>query len=401
MSKSFLDCLGLLVDIDVQRYARHISLPQVGFEGQRNLSQSRVLVVGAGGLGSPVLLYLAAAGIGHIGIIDDDCVDLSNLQRQVLHSTATVGQLKVESASNRLLELNPDLKVTTYGVRLAPENIESILDAGWDVVIDGTDNLPTRYLLDDACFLKNIPWVYGSIYRFEGQISVFNYQQGPCYRDLFSEVPPPQSVPSCEEGGVLGVLPGVIGSLQANEAIKIILGLGEVLNGRLLLYDAELMNFQTLSFTHNSERETIHNLSLSTAMFNDDAWCMGLTGMGDVDEGETSSDGMMFKSISMNDFIKRRDTGWAPFILDVRSDGEYLQARTASSDLQIDHESVLTVTDSIPKDREVVLLCRSGMRSQMAAMYLIQAGYDGSFLYNLEGGIMAWQSLRPEEIILG
>ncbi len=401
MFKSFLDGLGLLVDIDVQRYARHISLPQVGLEGQLNLNQSRVLVVGAGGLGSPALLYLAAAGIGHIGIVDDDSVDISNLQRQVLHSTATIGQPKVESASSRLLELNPGLKVTTYCVRLAPENIESILDSGWDVVIDGTDNLPTRYLIDDACFLKNIPWVYGSIYRFEGQISVFNYRQGPCYRDLFSELPPPQSVPSCEEGGVLGVLPGVIGSLQANEAIKVILGLGEVLNGRLLLYDAELMTFQTLKFTHNSERETIRDLSLSTAMFNDDAWCMKLTGMGDVDEGDTFSDGMMFKSISVNEFIKRRDTGWAPFILDVRSDVEYQQARAASSDLQIEHEAVVTMTESIPKDREVVLLCRSGMRSQMAAMYLIQAGYDGSFLYNLEGGIMAWQSVRPDEIIHG
>ncbi|RPG71215.1 MAG: molybdopterin-synthase adenylyltransferase MoeB [Euryarchaeota archaeon TMED99] len=401
MSESCLDGLGLLVDIDVQRYARHISLPQVGLEGQRKLNQSRVLVIGAGGLGSPALLYLAAAGIGHIGVVDDDVVDLSNLQRQVIHSTATIGQLKVESASNRLLELNPGLTVSTYGVRLSPENIESILAEGWDVVIDGTDNLPTRYLLDDACFLKNIPWVYGSIYRFEGQVSVFNFKQGPCYRDLFSEVPPPQSVPSCEQGGVLGVLPGVIGSLQANEAIKIILGLGEVLNGRLLLYDAESMNFQTLRFSHNSERETIHDLSLSAAMFDDDAWCMRLTGVGDVDEGDTSSNEMMFKSISMKEFAKRRDTGWTPFILDVRSTAEYEQAHTASTDLQIDHESVASMVESIPKDREVVVLCRSGMRSQMAAMYLIQAGYDGSFLYNLEGGIMAWQSVRPDEIIHG
>ena len=401
MSESCLDGLGLLVDIDVQRYARHISLPQVGLDGQRNLIRSRVLVVGAGGLGSPALLYLAAAGIGHIGIVDDDSVDLSNLQRQVIHSTATIGQLKVESASNRLLELNPGLKVSTYGVRLSPQNIESILKEGWDVVIDGTDNLPTRYLLDDACFLQKLPWVYGSIYRFEGQVSVFNFQQGPCYRDLFSEVPPPQSVPSCEQGGVLGVLPGVIGSLQANEAIKIILGFGEVLNGRLLLYDAESMNFQTLRFSHNSEREAVRDLSLSTAMFDDDAWCMGVTGLGDVDEGDTSSNETMFKSISMNEFAKRRDTGWAPFILDVRSKAEYEQVRTASIDLQIEHESVVSMVESIPKDREVVVLCRSGMRSQMAAMYLIQAGYDGSFLYNLEGGILAWHSVRPDEIIHG
>lgn len=401
MSESCLDGLGLLVDIDVQRYARHISLPQVGLEGQRILNQSSVLVVGAGGLGSPVLLYLAAAGIGHIGIVDDDCVDLSNLQRQVIHSTATVGQTKVESARNRLLELNPGLKVSAYSVRLDPENVESILAEGWDVVVDGTDNLPTRYLLDDACYLQNIPWVYGSIYRFEGQVSVFNFQQGPCYRDLFSEVPPPQSVPSCEEGGVLGVLPGVIGSLQANEAIKIILKLGKVLNGRLLLYDAESMDFQTLRFSHNLEREKVRDLSRSIAMFDDDDWCMRLTGMGDIDEGDTSGNDLMFNSISMNEFIKRRDTGWSPFILDVRSDAEYEQARAASSDLQIEHESVVSMAESIPKDREVVVLCRSGMRSQMAAMYLIQAGYDGSFLYNLEGGIIAWQSVRPDEIIYG
>ena len=399
MSEPCLGSLGLLVDIDVQRYARHITLPQVGLDGQRLLCQSSVLVIGAGGLGSPVLLYLAAAGIGHIGIVDDDTVDLSNLQRQVIHSTSTIGEPKVESARNRLLELNPELKISTFGIRLTPERIDSIFREGWDVVIDGTDNLPTRYLIDDACFLNDIPWVYGSIYRFEGQVSVFNFKNGPCYRDLFSEPPPPQSVPSCEQGGVLGVLPGVIGSLQANEAIKIILGLGEVLNGRLLIYDAELMTFETLRFTHNSEREVISDLALSTVMFDDEAWCMRVTRMGDIDEGETSASKTMFNSISMTDFVERRNTGWMPFILDVRSEHEYQQAHVASSDLQINHEAVLSMADSIPKDREVVVLCRSGMRSQMAAMMLIQAGYESSSLYNLEGGIMAWQSIAPDEII--
>ena len=401
MSEPCLGSLGLLVNIDVQRYARHITLPQVGFEGQRLLCQSSVLVIGAGGLGSPVLLYLAAAGIGHIGIVDDDTVDLSNLQRQVIHSTSTIGQPKVESARNRLLELNPELKISTFGIRLSPEHIESIFAEGWDVVIDGTDNLPTRYLIDDACFLNKTPWVYGSIYRFEGQVSVFNFNQGPCYRDLFSEAPPPQSVPSCEQGGVLGVLPGVIGSLQANEAIKIILGLGEVLSGRLLIYDAELMNFETLRFGHNPEREIISDLSLSTAMFDDEAWCMRVTQMSEIDEGDTSALDIMFNSISMNDFVERRETGWKPFILDVRSESEYQRAHVASSDLQIDHESVLSMIDSIPKDREVLVLCRSGMRSQIAAMLLMQAGYEGSSLYNLEGGIMAWQSTAPDEIING
>ena len=396
-----LDGLGLLVDIDVQRYARHISLPQVGREGQHLLNRSRVLVIGAGGLGSPVLLYLAAAGIGHIGIVDDDRVDLSNLQRQVIHSTAAIGESKVESARNRLRDLNPELKISTYDVRLAPESIDSIFAEGWDVVVDGTDNLPTRYLLDDACFLKGIPWVYGSIYRFEGQVSVFNLQQGPCYRDLFSEPPPPQSVPSCAEGGVLGVLPGVIGSLQANEVIKIILDLGEVLSGRLLIYDAEAMTFETLRYSHNPERQVVTDLSLSRAMFDDEAWCMRRTRMGDVEEGETSHHETMFNSISMKSYVERRNTGWNPFILDVRSEGEYQQAHVASNDLQINHEAVLSMVDSIPKNREILVMCRSGMRSQMAAMFLIKAGYQGSSLYNLEGGIIAWQSVLPDEIIHG
>jgi len=401
MSEPCLDSLGLLVNIDVQRYARHISLPQVGLEGQRLLNQSSVLVIGAGGLGSPVLLYLAAAGIGHIGIVDDDTVDLSNLQRQVIHSTSAIGQPKVESARNRLLELNPELNISTFEIRLSPEHIESIFAEDWDVVIDGTDNLPTRYLIDDACFLNNTPWVYGSIYRFEGQVSVFNFKKSPSYRDLFSEAPPPQSVPSCEQGGVLGVLPGVIGSLQANEAIKIILGLGEVLSGRLLIYDAEMMTFETLRYAHNPERPVVSDLSLSAAMFDDEAWCMRVTRKGEIDEGETSTSETMFNSISMTDFVERRNNGWEPFILDVRSEGEYQQAHAASTDLQISHESVLSMVDSIPKDRELVVYCHSGMRSQTAAMLLIRAGYDGPSLYNLEGGILAWQSMAPEEIIRG
>jgi len=401
MSEPCLDSLGLLVNIDVQRYARHISLPQVGLEGQRLLNQSSVLVIGAGGLGSPVLLYLAAAGIGHIGIVDDDTVDLSNLQRQVIHSTSAIGQPKVESARNRLLELNPELNISTFEIRLSPEHIESIFAEDWDVVIDGTDNLPTRYLIDDACFLNNTPWVYGSIYRFEGQVSVFNFKKSPSYRDLFSEAPPPQSVPSCEQGGVLGVLPGVIGSLQANEAIKIILGLGEVLSGRLLIYDAEMMTFETLRYAHNPERPVVSDLSLSAAMFDDEAWCMRVIRKGEIDEGETSTSETMFNSISMTDFVERRNNGWEPFILDVRSEGEYQQAHAASTDLQISHESVLSMVDSIPKDRELVVYCHSGMRSQTAAMLLIRAGYDGPSLYNLEGGILAWQSMAPEEIIRG
>ena len=389
----------MIVEFNLQRYARHISLPQVGVEGQQKLAQASVLVIGAGGLGSPVLLYLAAAGIGHLGIVDNDHVEISNLQRQVIHSTSEVGEAKVESARRRLHELNPDLKISAFHLQFAPETVDHIFETAWDVVVDGTDNLPTRYLIDDACFLHNIPWVYGSIYRFEGQVSVFNYRDGPCYRDLFSEAPPPQTIPSCAEGGVLGVLPGVIGSFQANEVIKLILDIGEVLAGRLLLYDAQAMTFDTLRFSKNTQRKPVINLSMSQSMFEDEAWCMRKEPHGEVDEGDTVTLGTMFHSISMTKMLERREQGWTPFLLDVRSDGEFNQARVESTDFQIDHESITTVLDSIPKDREVVLFCRSGMRSQTAAMYLIQSGYDASLLYNLEGGIMAWQASAPSEIV--
>ena len=388
----------IVVEIDIQRYARHISLPQVGLEGQRKLSAARILVIGAGGLGSPVLLYLAAAGIGTVGIVDHDRVDLSNLQRQVLHSTSNIGESKVNSAKSRLLQLNPELKVQVFDLQLNPETVQSVFETNWDVVIDGCDNLPTRYLVDDICFLKNIPWVYGSIYRFEGQISVFNFREGPCYRDLFPEPPPPNSIPSCEQGGDLGVLPGVVGSLQANEAIKIILGIGEVLAGRLLIYDAEAMNFQTLTFSANSDRPTVKDLSMSKSMFDDEQWCMR-TPVGDVDEGDASTLDLMFNSVTVKQLLERRASGWNPFILDVRSEGEYAQTKVKSTDFQIDHESVTSAVDSIPKDRDVVVLCRSGMRSQMAAMFLIQAGYASESLFNLEGGIMAWEAVAPDEVI--
>ena len=389
----------MIVEPNLQRYARHISLPQVGVEGQQKLAQASVLVIGAGGLGSPVLLYLAAAGIGHLGIVDNDHVEISNLQRQVIHSTSEVGEAKVESARRRLHELNPDLKISAFHLQFAPETVDHIFETAWDVVVDGTDNLPTRYLIDDACFLHNTPWVYGSIYRFEGQVSVFNYRDGPCYRDLFSEAPPPQTIPSCAEGGVLGVLPGVIGSFQANEVIKLILDIGEVLSGRLLLYDAQAMTFDTLRFSKNTQRKPVINLSMSQSMFEDEAWCMRKEPHGEVDEGDTVTLGTMFHSISMTKMLERREQGWTPFLLDVRSDGEFNQARVESTDFQIDHESITTVLDSIPKDRDVVLFCRSGMRSQTAAMYLIQSGYDASLLYNLEGGIMAWQASAPSEIV--
>ncbi len=223
---------------EVRRYARHIILPGIGAEGQRKLRDAKVLVIGAGGLGSPAALYLAAAGVGRIGIVDDDRVDASNLQRQVLHSTAELGESKAQSARQTLEELNPDVEVVTYEERLTSENVDRILDEDWELVVDGADNFPTRYLLNDASVWHEVPVVHGSIYRFEGQATVFKPYDGPCYRCLFPQPPPPELAPSCAEGGVLGVLPGVIGSLQANEALKLALGIGEPLVGRLLLFDA-------------------------------------------------------------------------------------------------------------------------------------------------------------------
>ena len=382
-----------------ERFSRHFVLPGVGIEGQQKLSNANVLVVGAGGLGSPVLLYLAAAGVGRIGVIDDDTVALSNLQRQIIHSTERIGQKKVTSAGQRLNELNDEVEVVAYDTRLTPDNALRIMSEGWDLVVDGTDNIPTRYLVDDVCSLLNLPWVYGSIYRFEGQVSVFNFKGGPTYRDLFTTAPPAGAVPSCSEGGVLGVLPGVIGSLQANEVLKMILGLGEVLNGRLLLYDAEQMQFNTLTFSHDTTRPPVSDLEQVSAMFESPEWCAVADPKRSIQVGGASADSTMFQSISMADFIAQRNEGWSPFVLDVRSDLEYRQARVASCDHQVSHESVTSSLEELPKDRDILLYCKSGMRSQTAAMLLIQAGLDGTKLYNLEGGILGWHAALPNEIV--
>ncbi|MFB1004888.1 MAG: molybdopterin-synthase adenylyltransferase MoeB [Candidatus Poseidoniaceae archaeon] len=382
-----------------ERFSRHFVLPGVGIEGQQKLSNANVLVVGAGGLGSPVLLYLAAAGVGRIGVIDDDTVALSNLQRQIIHSTERIGQKKVTSAGQRLNELNDEVEVVAYDTRLTPDNALRIMSEGWDLVVDGTDNIPTRYLVDDVCSLLNLPWVYGSIYRFEGQVSVFNFKGGPTYRDLFTTAPPAGAVPSCSEGGVLGVLPGVIGSLQANEVLKMILGLGEVLNGRLLLYDAEQMQFNTLTFSHDTTRPPVSDLEEVSAMFESPEWCAVADPKRSIQVGGASADSTMFQSISMADFIAQRNEGWSPFVLDVRSDLEYRQARVASCDHQVSHESVTSNLEELPKDRDILLYCKSGMRSQTAAMLLIQAGLDGTKLYNLEGGILGWHAALPNEIV--
>jgi len=379
----------------MNRYARHVSLPDVGCEGQELINNSRILVVGVGGLGSPVLFYLAAAGVGEIGIIDDDLVDLSNLQRQIIHAESDVGSSKVESAKAKILSLNSSIKVTTWNTRLSPDNAQEIL-RGWDVVVDGTDNIPTRYLVDDICKINQIPWIYGSIYRFEGQASVFNYRGGPCYRDLFPEPPPSNAIPSCAEGGVFGVLPGVIGSIQATEAIKMILDKGQSLSGKLLIYDAESMDFKSLTFSKNGKSNP--DLEQVRKMFEDNGWCEKIPNNDGEIEEPASTGNDMFNNLSVTQYQEKRSNGWQPFLIDVRSDAEYQQKRISFTDLQVPHEEILTRVNEIPIDRDIVLLCRSGMRSQIAAMYLAQDGYDSQKLYNLDGGIIAWSNLLPSDI---
>jgi adenylyltransferase/sulfurtransferase len=386
--------------VDINRYARHISLPQIGLVGQKTISKSNILVIGAGGLGSPVILYLAAAGIGRIGIIDFDEVDISNLQRQVIHSNSSVGQNKAESARRRIKELNPEVEVKIWKDRLTPENGMEIFQDGWDIIVDGTDNLPTRYLIDDLCSILNLPWVYGSIYRFEGQVSVFNFNGGPVYRDLFPEAPPSESIPSCVEGGVLGVLPGVIGAIQATEAIKAITGVGELLSGKLLIYDAEKMDFNKLNFDRLKDRTPVRDLSLAMEMFVNEGWCHSGLEPNDreIQEPSSTERNNMFQNITPAECVKRRNEGWSPFLLDVRSNQEYEQVRISFTDMQIAHEEILSIAPSLPRDRDILLLCRSGMRSQIAALFLIDSGFEGSKLFNIEGGILSWSQTSPIDI---
>jgi adenylyltransferase/sulfurtransferase len=383
--------------VDMERHARHLVLPNVGHEGQEKLASARVLVIGAGGLGSPVLLYLAAAGIGTIGIVDDDVVDISNLQRQIIHRTEDVGSKKVDSARARLLALDPNIEVEVYPNRLNPENALSVLK-GWDVVVDGTDNIPTRYLIDDACHLLSIPWVYGSIHRFEGQVSVFSTEQSRCYRDLFPEAPPAGALQNCADAGVFGVLPGVVGSIQATEVIKQILGLETNLVGSLLLYDALEMSTRMLRFEALESRQKIEDLSLVQQLFDDPLYCMPPNKQ--IDEGTLDGRGMM-QSIDVASVKAKQSEGWKPFIIDVRSAEELDQIRLNSFDLHAVHDVIGSHSNEVPEEGDIVVICRSGMRSQMAIMFLTQAGIDANRLYNLDGGIMAWSQIAPEDVIRG
>jgi molybdopterin/thiamine biosynthesis adenylyltransferase/rhodanese-related sulfurtransferase len=365
---------------DYERYSRHLILPEVGLEGQKRLKAASVLCIGTGGLGSPLLLYLAAAGIGRIGIVDFDVVDHSNLQRQVIHGTAWVGKPKIESAKARILEINPDCQVDLYETRLSSENALDIVRP-YDIVVDGTDNFPTRYLVNDACVLLNKPNVYGSIFRFEGQATVFNYEGGPNYRDLYPEPPPPGMVPSCAEGGVLGILPGIIGVIQATETVKIILGQGRTLSGRLLLYNSLEMTFRELKLRPNPERPVIERL------IDYEEFC----GIPQAQAAEAEQQGAIAE-MTVQELKQLLDSQADDFVLiDVRNPNEYEIARIPGSVLiplpDIENgEGIHKVKETLNGHR-LIAHCKMGGRSAKALAILKDAGIEGT---NVKGGIAAW-----------
>jgi len=365
---------------DLARYSRHLILPEVGMEGQRRLKAARVLCVGAGGLGSPLAFYLAAAGVGTLGLVDFDVVDASNLQRQIIHSTKDIGRKKLDSAEEKLLALNPALNVVKHETLLTSANALDILK-DYDIVADGTDNFPTRYLVNDACVLLGKPNVYASIYRFEGQASVFAKENGPCYRCLYPEPPPPGLVPSCAEGGVLGILPGLLGMIQATEAIKLILGKGESLAGRLLLVDALNMKFRELKLRKNPECPVCGEHPTVTKLIDYQQFC-GI--VPETKQEQKVKNGI--PQITVKELKQRMDAGDDVFLLDVREPYEYQIANLGAK--LIPQNDVPKRLDEIDRQREIVVHCRSGQRSQRIAEYLAQQGYPK--VKNLAGGILAW-----------
>jgi adenylyltransferase/sulfurtransferase len=362
------------------RYSRHLLIPEVGLEGQRKLKAASVLVIGTGGLGSPVSLYLAAAGIGRLGLVDYDVVDASNLQRQVIHGTAGIGTLKVESARKRMLDLNPDIQVDIYNEPFTSANARAIADS-YDLIIDGTDNFPTRYLTNDLCVLTGKPNVYGSIYRFDGQVSVFDAQRGPCYRCLFPEPPPPGLVPSCAEGGVLGILPGTIGTLQATEALKLILGIGDPLIGRLLLYNALDMSFEFVNLRKNPKCKVCGPNPEVTDLIDYEAFC-GVPGH-DHEEGSAGVDW----DISAAQLAERLRKGNHLRLLDVREPHE-LQISHLDGSTVIPLGQLAARLSELDSAEEMVVFCKAGTRSARALELLLSAGFRK--VKNLKGGINAW-----------
>lgn len=352
------------------RYSRHFVLPGFGHEAQRKLKSSKIIVIGAGGLGCPVLLYLAAAGIGTIAIVDDDQVSLSNLQRQVLYTTEDLTQSKALAAADRLKKLNPAVTFHTIEKRITTDNALSLL-AEYDVVVDCTDNFPTRYLLNDACVILDKPLVYGSIFRYEGQVSVFNYQKGPNYRDLYPIPPSPDSVPNCEEGGVLGVLAGIIGSMQANEAIKIAGDFGERLSGRLVIFDSHTFEFNQIKIPDQNSRAKIKSL------INYDQFC-GIV---------RSTPGKAMKEVTVQELKALMDSGADFQLIDVREPHEYDICNLGGE--LIPQGEIPSHVDKVSKDKQVIIQCRSGARSGNMVQWL-EKNHGFTNLYNLKGGILAW-----------
>lgn len=365
---------------ELSRYSRHLILPEVGMEGQRRLKAAKVLCVGTGGLGSPLAFYLAAAGIGTLGLVDFDVVDASNLQRQIIHSTKDIGRKKLDSAEEKLKALNPGLNVVKHETMLSSANALDILK-DYDIVADGTDNFPTRYLVNDACVLLGKPNVYGSIFRFEGQASVFATEEGPCYRCLYPEPPPPGLVPSCAEGGVLGILPGLVGVMQATEAIKLILGKGEPLIGRLLLVDALNMRFRELKLRKNPECPVCGKNPTVTQLIDYQQFC-GI--VPETPQEKNVKNGI--PQIPVKELKRRLDAGEDVQLIDVREPYEFQIAQIGGK--LIPQNDVPNRLNEIDRNREVVVHCRSGARSQRIAEYLKQAGYPN--VSNVAGGILAW-----------
>jgi adenylyltransferase/sulfurtransferase len=369
-----------LTNEEILRYSRHLIMPEVGMEGQLKLKAAKALLIGTGGLGAPVGLYLTAAGVGNIGLVDFDVVDFTNLQRQVTFGTSDVGKPKTEAARARLSNLNPDVKITTYETRLTSENALDLFK-DYDVIVDGTDNFPTRYLVNDACLLLGKPNVYGSIFRFEGQVTVFGVPHGPCYRCLYPEPPPPGLVPSCAEGGVLGVLPGILGSLQALETIKLILGRGESLAGRLVLFDALALKFRELKLRKNSHCPMCGTHRKIHKLIDYNEFC-GIRG-----EEEPESD-LHVPEITARELKLRLDRGDDLFILDVREPHEYQICNLKGHLIPLGElPSRLHELDS---SHEIIAHCRSGKRSAQAVDFLRQAGFRK--VYNLRGGILSWST---------
>jgi sulfur-carrier protein adenylyltransferase/sulfurtransferase len=367
---------------EIQRYSRHLIMPEVGMEGQLKLKAAKVLMVGTGGLGAPLGMYLAAAGIGRIGLVDFDVVDYSNLQRQIIHGTKDVGRKKLDSAADTMLDINPHIRIDRYEVALTSENAMDIIKE-YDMVVDGTDNFPTRYLVNDACVLSGKPNVYGSIFRFEGQSTVFAYPGGPCYRCLYPEPPPPGLVPSCAEGGVLGILPGLIGVVQATEAVKLILGTGEPLVGRLLLYDALAMRFRELKLRRDPECPVCGDHPTVTKLIDYQEFC-GVPHQEAPQVAQTNPTG---GDVDAKKLKAKLDRGDRFVLVDVREPHEFQIGRIPKSTL-IPLGELPKRLNELDKDAEIVVHCKSGGRSAKAVALLRENGFKN--VSNMTGGILAW-----------